>query len=205
MMRNPGDVNQQGVGRPAHGGGRECRLPAYRCSMIVAIVAFLRHRPNLTMFHISLAYLFGSAKKRMNTFIAYLRVVRLSLALPGNFAGMRLHSAATRTTTVWSRPRPTDFRLAPLSSPARRASQGIPPVLDFPRALAVETPSAQAAITTSPKPVIRDGAALTTRRRCARRMACTSLHVSICTVGEHETASAKCSSAVDITASIVSD
>lgn len=86
MMRNPGDINQQGVGRPAHGGGRECRLPAYRYSMIVVIVAFLWRRPNWTMFRISLAYLFGSAKKQMNTFIAYLRVVRLSLALPGKFA-----------------------------------------------------------------------------------------------------------------------
>uniref|UniRef100_A0A494G9P7 Uncharacterized protein n=1 Tax=Solanum lycopersicum TaxID=4081 RepID=A0A494G9P7_SOLLC len=100
---------------------------------------------------------------------------------------MRLHSAATHTATVWSRPRPTDICLAPLSSPARRASQGNPPVLDFPRALAVGTPSARAATTTSPKPVIRDGAALTTQRHCARRMACTSLHQSICIAGEHET------------------
>lgn len=56
----------------------------------------------------------------MNTFTALLRVVRLSPALPGRFARMRLHSAVTPTATVWSRPRPADFRSTPLPSPARR-------------------------------------------------------------------------------------
>lgn len=41
--------------------------------------------------------------------------------------------------SVWSRLARQTFRLAPLSSPARRASHGIPPVLDVPHALAVST------------------------------------------------------------------
>ncbi len=145
-----------------------------------------KRRLNRRRFRYPLAYLKGSARKAGEHLHSLATGGEAEPSPPWHVPGMRLHSTATHTTTVWSRPRPTDFRLAPLSSPARRASQGNPPVLDFPRALAVGTPSARAATTTSPKPVIRDGAALTTRRHCARRMACTSLHQSICIAGEHE-------------------
>lgn len=92
-------------------------------------------------------------EKEVSTLAALLRVVRLSLALPSRFAGMRLHSAVTQVTTVWSRPRPAGICSAPLPSPARRMSQNIPPESGIPCALVVSTSSTQAAMATSPKPV----------------------------------------------------
>ena len=187
-MRNPPDLSLwQSIAPQLHGTAGEICLGACFCLVVAVTVVLLRRTLNRKMLCCPLAYLNGSAKK----------------------AGVHLHLLATggeaEPSPPWqvcpgcafTQPPPKPlrygaglarqtFRLAPLSSPARRASQGNPPVLDFPRALAVGTPSAQAAATTPPKPVICDGAVLTIRRHCARRMACTSLHVSICTDGVHE-------------------
>lgn len=149
--------------------------------------SFHKHRLNRERFHMPPTRPKGSAKKKVYTCTALLRVVRLSLALPGSCLGCAFTQPPPLLLRYGAGLARQTFCLAPLSSPARRASQGNPPVLDFPHALVVGTPSARAATTTSPKPVIRDGAALTTRRLCARRIACTSLHMSICITGEHET------------------
>ena len=91
------------------------------------------------------------------------------------------HHAAS----VWSRLARQTFRLAPLSSPARRASHGIPPVLECP-----PRPGGQHLASVSGKrrhhrSPSMDGAAPTIQRHCARRMACASLQSSICRASEH--------------------
>ncbi len=87
--------------------------------------------------------------------------------------------------SVWSRLARQTFRLAPLSSPARRASHGIPPVLECP-----PRPGGQHLASVSGKrrhhrSPSMDGAAPTIQRHCARRMVCASLQSSICRASEH--------------------
>lgn len=87
--------------------------------------------------------------------------------------------------SVWSRLARQTFRLAPLSSPARRASHGIPPVLECPpRPGGQHLASVSGKPTTSPKPIDGWGGP-TIQRHCARRMACASLQSSICRASEH--------------------
>jgi len=55
--------------------------------------------------------------------------------------------------SVWSRLARQTFRLTPLSSPARRASRGIPPVLEFPPCPGGQHLASVSGKTTSPKPI----------------------------------------------------
>lgn len=115
----------------------------------------------------------GSARQTGAYFSAYLRVVRLSPALPGRFAWDAPSLSRHPCTTVWNQPRPTDFGSAPLSSPARRMSQNFPPASGIPGVLVVSTSSAPAAIAASPKPVDGWGGP-SARRHYARRVVCRS-------------------------------
>jgi len=108
-------------------------------------------RLNREMAHYVCAYK-GSAKKRMHTLMVWLRVVRLSLALPGWIA--------------WDAPslsRPDYYGMEP-ASPGRLSFHAsafasvpdvseLPPRIRCPLRAGARTSPAQAAMTTSPKPI----------------------------------------------------
>lgn len=125
-------------------------------------------------------------EKQVNTLVALLRVVRLSLALPSRFA--------------WDAPslsrHPNDYGMEP-ASPGRllfRASTfaSAPDVSEHPPRIRYPLRAGgQHLVRTGGNGYITearrlDGAAPTIRRHCARRLACRFLHPSIGVDGVHE-------------------
>lgn len=127
----------------------------------------------------------GSAKKRMHTLMVWLRVVRLSLALPG--------------LNAWDAPslsrRPDYYGMEP-ASPGRLSFHAsafasvpdvseLPPRIRYPLRAGARTSPAQAAMTTSPKPIL-DGAAPLSGGIPRGGQHVSVLHLSICSAEEHD-------------------